>query len=168
MELMNKYKFVASVGILLLVIAALLTRSTRVVAADKASKGGNRTALEAAAKEWSPNRHARDYHSVGALTPTNAPPTVYAVSFSTSQSVEDVWNFFAEQCGIDKKYSETNLFILSGQNQRGSFVLVERLYESRLCESIFALRSKNQTVTATVRPGNGDRTSAGSIVVVLQ
>jgi hypothetical protein len=47
---------------------------------------------------------------------TNTPPTVYAVSFTTKKPLGEVWNLLASKCGIEEKYEEPHLYMLSGQN----------------------------------------------------
>lgn len=154
-------------GVVALLGVAYAVNWVHAAAPDKTKKSANRTALEAAARLWEPKQRARDYHSVGILMPTNAPPTVYALSFSTSQPFEEAWNFFAAQCGATQKFTATNFLNLSGQSQSGSYIVLDRFEGGQRRETVFGLRTKDHTVTATLRPGNGDRASAGSIVVVF-
>lgn len=163
---MNSKNFLLLAGSLAAGLTIPVFCATHTSSAEKPSKAAGRTALEAVAKQWDPTHGARDYHSVGGFLPTNAPPTVYALSFSSSQSLSQVWEFFAGQCGMNKKYSETSYQTLTGKTERGSYLLLERFNEQRRCESIFAFQTKDKTITATVHPSNGDRTTAGTVTIV--
>ena len=69
-------------------------------------------------------RPGGEYQGVGANAPKDS-SKLYARSFTTSfATLEELWNFYAQKCGIDKKYNDKELFVLSGESKAGSFVLV--------------------------------------------
>jgi hypothetical protein len=114
-------------------------------------------------------RPGGEYQGVGANAPKDS-SKIYARSFTTSfATLEELWNFFAQKCGIDKKYDEKELFILSGESEAGYFVLVERLDRDNRnrSESVFGLRSSEYTVSVTLRPEAGGESVAGTLVVVV-
>ena len=110
-----------------------------------------------------------EYQGVGANAPKDS-SKIYARSFTTSfATLEELWNFFAQKCGIDKKYNEKELFVLSGESKAGSFVLVERLDRDNRnrSESVFGLRTKDYTLSVTLRSEAGGKSVAGTLVVVV-
>src|SRR5262245_8079157 len=110
-----------------------------------------------------------EYYGVGASAPKDS-SKLYAKSFMTSfGTLEELWNFYAQKCGIDKKYDEKELFLLSGESKAGSFVLVERLQQDNRnrSESVFGLRTSEYTVSVTLRPEAGAKSVAGTLVVVV-
>ena len=115
------------------------------------------------------SRPGGEYQGVGANAPKDS-SKIYARSFTTSfATLEELWNFFAQKCGIDKKYNEKELFVLSGESKAGSFVLVERLDRDNRnrSESVFGLRTKDYTVSVTLRSEAGGKSVAGTLVVVV-
>jgi hypothetical protein len=120
--------------------------------------------------QWEPKKAgAADYHSFGALAPTNGPATVRAISFSTSQEFADLWRYYAAKCAIDRRFVEGNIYVLSGTNRLGSYFLVERSPNLKMRESLFGLRTESYSVFVTLRNSNEieSRPTAGTVVVSL-
>jgi|SRR5262245_42181541 len=114
-------------------------------------------------------RPGGEYYGVGASAPKDS-SKLYAKSFMTSfGTLEELWNFYAQKCGIDKKYNDKELFVLSGESKAGSFVLVERLNRDNRSrsESVFGLRTNEYTVSVTLRSEAGGKSVAGTLVVVV-
>jgi hypothetical protein len=106
-----------------------------------------------------------EYQSVGASAPKDS-PNLYAKSFTTSYAtLEELWNWYAQKCGIDKKYHEKELHVMSGESKVGSFVLVERLQGDKCSESVFGLRTNDYTVSVTLRSAMGGKSVAGTLIV---
>ena len=119
--------------------------------------------------QWEPKKVGVDYHSFGTLAPTNGPATVRALSFSTSQEFADLWRYYAAKCGIDRRFVEGNIYVLSGTNSLGSYCLVERSANLKTRESVFGLRTQSYSVSVTLRNSNEieSRPTAGTVVVSL-
>ena len=114
-------------------------------------------------------RPGGEYQGVGANAPKDS-SKIYARSFTTSYAtLEELWNFYAQKCGIDKKYNDKELYLLSGESKVGSFVLVERLERDNRnrSESVFGLRTNEYTVSVTLRSERGGKSVAGTLVVVV-
>jgi hypothetical protein len=92
------------------------------------------------------------------------------ISFSTSQEFADLWRHYAAKCGIDRLFREGNLYALSGTNNLGSYLLVERSASSKTRESVFGLRTETYSVSVTLRNSNDirSRPTAGTVVVSLR
>src|SRR5512143_1239812 len=104
---------------------------------------GDQISLEDVFKDWEPTQwQVADYHSMGVLAPGSSSPTMRAISFSTGQKFDDLWNYYAGKCGIERRFTEGNSYVLSGTNTLGSFLLVERIANANVSESVFGLRTE--------------------------
>jgi hypothetical protein len=121
--------------------------------------------------QWEPKPMAvADYQSFGACTPPDGPAAVQAISFSTSQEFPHLWQYYAEKCGINRRFVEGNTSVLSGTNSLGSYFLLERSTSLKSRESLFGLRTKSYSVFVTLRNSNGieSRPTSGTVVVSLR
>jgi hypothetical protein len=85
-------------------------------------------------------------------------------------SFEELWNHYADLCGIGDRY-EARRFLTSGSTgDKGSYVVTE-LWSSeggvarRL--SVFLLRTDRYTMTATIQPDLDGKAVRGSIAAVI-
>jgi hypothetical protein len=151
--------------------SAIGCRSTKPPASQRVEApakkpGEQKAALLKIAEQWLPDEKT-DFGSVGCFTPTNTPPTVYAVSFTTKKPLGEVWNLLASKCGIAEKYEEPHLYMLSGQSKCGDYALVERMEGLLRADTIFTLRTTGHTISATLKPGTGRWPTEGTVVIVL-
>jgi hypothetical protein len=97
--------------------------------------------------------------------PTPNTSKFHAASFSTNATMEKLWNFYAQKCGMDKKYNPK--MRTNGGDEKGKFgpwFLQELPGGDR--DSLFVLHTTEYTVSATLHAAPGKQVS-GTVVVVL-
>jgi hypothetical protein len=84
-------------------------------------------------------------------------------------SFEDMWNHYADLCGIRDRYKAKALLISGGAGTKGSYIVSDRASldaNGRRVLSVFLLRTDRYTVTATIQPSPDGKAVCGSIAAV--
>lgn len=153
--------------VLLLTVAALV--SVPVIAADPAKK----LTGDAVWKEWHPKqiKGVKDYHATGG-SPKEA-PDVAGLTFTLkgTMTLEDVWNFYAEKCGLEERYKEKHVWIMTKTTPKGECVLSVRLTSmdesAKHQETMFLLKTDAYTVAVTLHVDPDGKTIVGSVAAVV-
>jgi hypothetical protein len=110
-----------------------------------------------------------DYHQMGG-SPERA-PGVAAWSFRVvGPTFEELWNHYAERCGMKQRYAEQTFVITSGTGPNGSYVLSERPSadgKSGRGPAVFLLKADTYTVAVTIQPDPGGKSTSGSLTAVV-
>lgn len=81
-------------------------------------------------------------------------------------SFEEVWNHYADLCGIKDRYDAKRFLTSGGASAKGTYVVSDRansLSEGKRALSVFLLRTDRYTVTATIQPDPDGRAVRGSL-----
>jgi len=119
---------------------------------------------------WSPNlKNHTDYGQLGG-SPEHS-PNVAAYSFRVlGPTFEELWNHYAERCGIKKRYAEKSFLITADTGANGSYVVSERPSEDGKGgrgPSVFLLKTETYTVTVTFHLDPDGRSLSGSLTAVV-
>jgi hypothetical protein len=98
-------------------------------------------------------------------------PGVAACSFRVEgPSFEELWNHYAELCGVGGRY-EAKTFLTTGDvGPRGSYVVTDRASSDGRGErglSVFLLKNDRYAVTVTIQPDPDGKALRGSIAAVV-
>src|SRR5262249_38762644 len=124
---------------------------------------------EEVAKLWSPKlKSATDYAQTGG-SPKPA-PGVAAYSFRvTGPTFEELWNHYADLCGVKKRHAEKTFLVTTGAGPKGSYVVSDRAAADSKGGrglSVFLLKTDAYT-TVTFQPDPGGKSISGSLSVVV-
>jgi hypothetical protein len=119
---------------------------------------------------WTPRRDGvKDFHQFGA-SPKESPGVAACTFRVVGPSFEELWNHYADLCGIGERY-EARRFLTSGSTgAKGSYVVTERWSSDGGVArglSVFLLRTDRYTVTATIQPDLDGKAVRGSIAAVI-
>src|SRR5689334_15016254 len=82
---------------------------------------------DAVLKDWKPKVPGKrvEFEATGG-SPKDA-PDVAALSFRVAGwTFEEVWNLYADKCGVEDRYQEKTILIKTGTGKKGSFVVADR------------------------------------------
>ena len=119
---------------------------------------------------WRPDiKASKDYQQLGA-SPKQS-PDIAAYSFRVEgPSFEDLWNHYANLCGIHDRY-EAKTFLTSGNTgAKGSYVVTDRASSDDGGQrglSVFMLKCDHYTVTVTIQPDPDGKAVRGSMAAVV-
>ena len=121
-------------------------------------------------ERWSPRlKNHTDYGQLGG-SPQQA-PNVAAYSFRVvGPTFEELWNHYAEWCGIKQQYAEKTFLNTADTNAKGNYVVSERPSgdgKGGRGPSVFLLKTDAYTVTVTFQPDPDDRSISGSLTAVV-
>lgn len=141
-----------------------------VFAADPAKK----LTGDAVWKEWHPKqiKGVKDYHATGG-SPKEA-PDVAGLTFTLkgTMTLEDVWNFYAEKCGLEERYKEKHVWMVTKTTPKGECVLSVRLTSldetAKHRETMFLLKTDAYTVAVTLHVDPDGKTIVGSVAAVVK
>jgi hypothetical protein len=125
---------------------------------------------EDAIKLWSPLllKTAQDYGQMGA-TPEQS-PNVAAYSFRViGPTFEELWNHYAQLCGMKQRYEEKTFLISGDTGPNGSYVVSDRMPAPGKLDrglSVFLLKTDSYTVTATFQADPDGKSITGSLTAV--
>src|SRR3954454_23698326 len=108
-----------------LLTVALLTHGP--LAGDE-PRNDKRPTADAVLKGWKPQAAGRrpEFAAFGG-SPKDA-PDVAALSFRLDGwTFEQVWNFYADKCGVEDRYMEKAILSKTGTGTKGSFVVADRM-----------------------------------------
>jgi hypothetical protein len=125
---------------------------------------------EESLRAWSPRlKSATDYQQWGG-SPGRS-PDIAAYSFRVvGPTFEELWNHYAELCGVKDRYAEKMFLNTADDGPRGSYVVSDRWTadsEGGRGLSVFLLKTETYTVTVTLVPGPGGKSISGSLSAVV-
>jgi hypothetical protein len=121
-------------------------------------------------KRWSPRlKNHTDYGHLGG-SPEHS-PNVAAYSFRVvGPTFEELWNHYAERCGIKQRYAEKTFLNTANTNANGSYVVSERPSRDRKGgrgPSVFLLKTDAYTVTVTFQLDADRKSISGSLTAAI-
>jgi hypothetical protein len=121
-------------------------------------------------KHWSPQlKSATDFAQMGG-SPKQS-PGVAAYSFRVvGPTFEDLWNHYADLCGVEQQYAEKMLLVTADTGPKGSYVVSDRAAadgKGGRGLSVFLLKTDAYTVTVTFQTDVGGKSLSGSLSVVV-
>jgi hypothetical protein len=119
---------------------------------------------------WKPDiNHPKDFQRWWA-SPERS-PDVAACSFRVEgPSFEDLWNHYADLCGIGDRYRAKAFLTTGDVGPKGSYVVTERASSDAKAErglSVFLLKNDRYAVTVTIQPDPDGKALRGSIAAVV-
>lgn len=151
---------------LTLVIALL---SAAAFAADPPKK----LTAEAVVEQWTPKPDKDDasYGRTGG-SPKGSPDVAGYTFMLTGMTLEEVWNFYAEKCGMKERYKEKHYLIATGTTTAGEYVVSGRPVAGGKSaahgESMFLLKTAEYTATVSFHLDPDGKTILGSVAAVLK
>ena len=116
---------------------------------------------------WTPNRDGvKDFHQFGA-SPKESPGVAACTFRVVGPSFEELWNHYADLCGIAQRYEPKRFLTSSKAGTKGSYIVSDRAssdVKGGRSLSVFLLRTDAYTVTATIQPDPAANAVLGSIV----
>jgi hypothetical protein len=98
-------------------------------------------------------------------------PDVAACSFRVEgPSIEELWNHYADLCGIGDRYRAKTFLTTGNVGAKGSYVVTERTSSDAKAErglSVFLLKNDRYVVTVTIQPDLDGKALCGSIAAVI-
>ncbi len=137
------------------------------------SHGGGADRVEGPSAEeildaWKPDLPGGQEFGTTGGSPEKA-PDVAAVSFkSVGWSFEQLWNHYADRCGVADRYKEKTFLITTGTGEKGSYVVSDRPAADGgggRGLSVFLLKADGYTATVTLCPDADGKSVLGSITV---
>jgi hypothetical protein len=155
--------------LVLLVLGASFTFLPLDSRGDEPAKPRKMT-VEDVIKVWKPNlKSATEYGHTGG-SPKQS-PKVAAYSFKVvGPTFEELWNHYANLCGVKQRYAEKTFLITADAGPNGSFVVSDRPSadgKGGRGLSVFLLKKEAYTVTVTFQPDADGKTILGSLSVVV-
>jgi hypothetical protein len=134
------------------------------------SKAPERLTADDVIATWKPYIKApKDYQQLGA-SPKQS-PGVAAYSFRVEgPSFEDLWNHYADLCGISEQYEAKTFLTSANAGVKGSYVVTDRASSDDRGQrglSVFLLKNDRYTVTVTIQPDPDGKAVRGSISAVV-
>jgi hypothetical protein len=98
-------------------------------------------------------------------------PGVAACSFRVEgPSFEELWNHYADLCGISDRYEAKTFLTVGDVGVRGSYVVTDRASSDAIGGrglSVFLLKNDHYAVTVTMQPDPDGKALRGSIAAVV-
>jgi hypothetical protein len=152
-----------------LVIGAGATAVATGTRGDEPKKPKKPTAGEVA-ELWAPKlKSATDYAQTGGSP--KAAPGVTAYSFRVvGPTFEELWNHYADRCGVKQRYAEKTFLVTADTGPKGSYVVSDRAAadgKGGRGLSVFLLQTDAYTVTVTFQPDPDGKSISGSLSAVV-
>jgi hypothetical protein len=110
---------------------------------------------------------AADVHFVG-IGPENSDKLYTETgSFKGGASFAEIWNYYAEKCGTDRRYAEKTFQGVGGKSEEGEFVLLDSFVNERRTTT-FALTTEEYTVSILLWVTDEERKTYLSITVAVR
>jgi hypothetical protein len=121
-------------------------------------------------EQWSPQlKTATDYGQMGATLQQS--PNVAAYSFRVvGPTIEELWNHYAQLCGMKQRYEEKTFLNSGDTGPNGSYVVSDRAPAPGKVNrglSVFLLSTDGYTVTVTFQADPDGRSITGSLTAVM-
>jgi hypothetical protein len=154
---MNKTLLLLGCFLGLALTASELTRSKKLTAEDVIAL-------------WSPRLvNAVDYAAMDG-SPEQS-PDVAAWSFRViGPTFEELWNHYAQLCGMKQRYAEKSFQVIGDTGPFGSYVVSDRMPpgdQTGRSVSVFLLKTDSYTVTSTFQTGPDGKSITGSLTAVI-
>jgi hypothetical protein len=152
--------------VLLVLGTGAVTLSTHAQEPAKARK----PTAEGVIKQWAPRlKSATDYQQWDG-SPERSPDVAACAFRVVGPTFEELWNHYAERCGLEARYEEKTILNTAGVGPNGSYVVLNRSSGDGKGDrgpSVFLLRTGAYTVTVTFMPDPGGKSISGSISAVV-
>ena len=113
-------------------------------------------------------KEAGDTHTLW-VAPKESPKLYTSTTRISSGSFEGAWNFYAQKCGTDKKYSAKNALVTSDETKDGQYVILDNVDAfNKQTASTFAYNTKGYTVAVHLRQGEDQKNIYLSVTVGLR
>lgn len=130
-------------------------------------------AAEAFAGRWLPKLKANtDYQATGGPQGTTAAAYVFRV---VGPTYEQLWNHYADLCGIRERYAPQHLLNDGGQSAAGRYLTLNRppgvIDDRKLIgpgQAMFLLQAEDHTATVTFHSSPDAKSLMGSVVVLTK
>jgi hypothetical protein len=124
-------------------------------------------------KDWKPKAAGKRQEFAAMGGSPKAAPDVVALSFRLDGwSFEEVWNFYADKCGVEDRYKEKTILSKTGAGPKGDFVVADRVtaLEANATRAVttFLLKADGYTAVVSFHPGPDGKAIFGSIAVVVK
>jgi len=131
--------------------------------------GLRKLTAEDVVKLWTPElKTATEYGQTGG-SPKQS-PNVAAYSFRVvGPTFEELWNHYAQLCGVKERYAEKRFLITADAGPNGSYVVSDRAAADGTGGrglSVFLLKTDAYTVTVTFQPDSGGKSISGSLSAI--
>ncbi len=153
----------------LLLVSAAMTMFATGTRADEPAKPKKPTAEEVA-NLWSPQLQSATQFGRTGGSPKQS-PGVAAYSFRVvGPTFEELWNHYADLCGMKQKYAENRLLVAADTGPKGDYIVSDRAAadgQGGRGLSVFLLKTDAYVVTVTFQPDPGNKSISGSLTVVV-
>lgn len=128
---------------------------------------------EALVKKWTPelDKDGASYNRTGG-SPKGSPDVAGHTFSYKGMSLEEVWNFYAEKCGMKERYKEKNFLISTGSSDAGEYVVsgqpVAGDKSAAHGVTMFLLKTPEYTVAVSFHLDPDGKTILGSIAAVVK
>jgi hypothetical protein len=85
-------------------------------------------------------------------------------------AIEDLWNHYADLCGISDRYKAKTFLTSGNKGVKGSYVVTDRPSSDDPAQrglSVFLLKNNRYTVTVTIQPDPDGKAVRGSMAAVV-
>jgi hypothetical protein len=128
-----------------------------------------RLTAEDVIKLWEPKLDGVEDFQQFVASPKESTGLAAATFRIVGPSFEDLWNHYADLCGISERYGARHFLMSGGTGAKGTYVVSDRassITKGGRALSVFLLRTDRYTVTATIQPDPDGKAVRGSIVAV--
>ncbi len=156
-----------------LLIVAGLAAVWLVLTAAGAADPPKKLTAEAVVKKWTPKLDKDDasYNRTGG-SPKESPDVAGYTFAYKGMTLDEVWNFYADKCGMEERYKEKHYLISTGTSKAGEYVVSGRPVAGGKSaahgETMFLLKTAEYTVTVSFHLDPDGKTVQGSIAAVLK
>jgi hypothetical protein len=158
-----------TMGLLVVLVLGVAVSAVAPVTWGQEPARAKKLTAEDVARLWSPElKSATEYAQTGG-SPKQS-PDVAAYSFRVvGPTFEELWNHYAELCGVKQQYAEKTFLITADTGPKGSYVVSDRVAADGKSRgpSVFLLRTDTYTVTVTFQPDPGGQSISGSLSAVV-
>ena len=152
-----------------LVVGVLLAGETR----GDDPRPVKKPTADAVLKDWKPKAAGKEqeFQATGG-SPKDA-KDVSVLSFRvTGWSFEELWNYYADKCGVEERFQEKGILIKTGSGKLGSYVVADRLTsldaDAKRAVTTFLLKADGYTATVSIHPAPDGKTIFGSLSIVVK
>jgi hypothetical protein len=133
----------------MLALAGLAAAGSLVLTGAKAKSPVEPGSAQEIAKAWRYNAKAKGRSWDGAF-PKDSHKLFVEVGWLDGASFCEVWNFYAQKCGSDKKFGEAGAFVVGEQTKDGEYVIFD-IKRDDLRMTTFAFTNQRFIVSVQLR-----------------